>query len=137
MVARFSSDVPVPSFQASWQDGSDQGAFYWPYFYGMAIVGMDIIPTLTFQMLPVMKPFLARLGGRLAIQNQFIVAMLKFLYLYSSQVASCSNSNPPLPLSKPRTTAGLGGSTGCPIRLETRRSRVQPPPRSATFCHGD
>ena len=33
--------------------------------------------------------------------------------------------------------AGLGGSVGCAIRLETRRSRVQPPPRSATFFHGD
>ena len=33
--------------------------------------------------------------------------------------------------------AGLGGSVGCAIRLETRRSRVQPPPRSATFFRGD
>ena len=29
--------------------------------------------------------------------------------------------------------AGLGGSLGCAVRLETRMSRVQPPPRSATF----
>ena len=29
--------------------------------------------------------------------------------------------------------AGLGGSVGSAVRLETRRSRVQPPPRSATF----
>ena len=29
--------------------------------------------------------------------------------------------------------AGLSGSVGCPIRLETRRSRVQPLPWSATF----
>ena len=34
-------------------------------------------------------------------------------------------------------TAGLGGSVGCAVRLETRRSRVQSPPRSATFFHGD
>ena len=33
--------------------------------------------------------------------------------------------------------AGLGGSVGCAVRLETRRSRVQPPPKSATFFHGD
>ena len=33
--------------------------------------------------------------------------------------------------------AGLGGSVGCAIRLETRRSRVQPQPRSATFFRGD
>ena len=33
--------------------------------------------------------------------------------------------------------AGLDGSVGCALRLETRRSRVQPPPRSATFFHGD
>ena len=33
--------------------------------------------------------------------------------------------------------AGLGGSVGCAVRLETKRSRVQPPPRSATFFRGD
>ena len=33
--------------------------------------------------------------------------------------------------------AGLGGSVGCAVRLETRRSRVQPSPRSATFFRGD
>ena len=33
--------------------------------------------------------------------------------------------------------AGLSGSVGCAFRLETRRSRVQPPPRSATFFQGD
>ena len=32
---------------------------------------------------------------------------------------------------------GLGGSVGCAVRLETRRSRVRPPPRSATFFRGD
>ena len=32
---------------------------------------------------------------------------------------------------------GLGGSVGCAVRLETRRSRVQPPLRSATFFRGD
>ena len=33
--------------------------------------------------------------------------------------------------------AGLGGSVGCAVRMETRRSRVQPPPRSATFFRRD
>ena len=33
--------------------------------------------------------------------------------------------------------AGLGGSVGCAIRLETRRLWFQPPPRSATFFCGD
>ena len=33
--------------------------------------------------------------------------------------------------------AGLSGSVGCAVRLETRRSRVQLPPRSATFFCGD
>ena len=33
--------------------------------------------------------------------------------------------------------AGLGGSVGCAVRLETRRSQVQPMPRSATFFRGD
>ena len=32
---------------------------------------------------------------------------------------------------------GLGGSVGCAVQRETRRSRVQPPPRSATFFRGD
>ena len=41
------------------------------------------------------------------------------------------------PKSIPETSAGLGGSVGCAVRLETRRSRVQPPPRSATFFRGD
>ena len=36
-----------------------------------------------------------------------------------------------------KPVAGLGGSVGCAVRLETRRSRVQPPPRSATFFRGD
>ena len=33
--------------------------------------------------------------------------------------------------------ASLSGSVGCAVRLETRRSGVQPPPRSATFFRGD
>ena len=33
--------------------------------------------------------------------------------------------------------AGLGGWVGCAVRLETRRSPVRPPPRSATFFRGD
>ena len=37
----------------------------------------------------------------------------------------------------PAPQAGLGGSVGCAIRLETRRSRVQPLPWSATFFRRD
>ena len=33
--------------------------------------------------------------------------------------------------------ASLGGSVGCAVQLETRRSRVQPPLMSATFFRGD
>ena len=36
-----------------------------------------------------------------------------------------------------KNIAGLGGSVGCAVRLETRRSRVQPPTRSATLFRGD
>ena len=36
-----------------------------------------------------------------------------------------------------QSRVGLGGSVGCAVRLETRRSRVQPPPRSATVFRGD
>ena len=35
------------------------------------------------------------------------------------------------------TTAGLSGLVGCAVQMETRRSWVQPPLRSATFFHGD
>ena len=31
----------------------------------------------------------------------------------------------------------FGGSVGCAVQLETRRSRVQPLPRSATCFRGD
>ena len=34
-------------------------------------------------------------------------------------------------------SVGLGGSVGCAVGLETRRSRVQPLPKSATFFRGD
>ena len=37
----------------------------------------------------------------------------------------------------PYILAGLGGSFGSAVQLETRRSWVQPPPRSATFFRGD
>ena len=36
-----------------------------------------------------------------------------------------------------RSFAGLGVSVGYTVRLETRRLRVQPPSRSATFFRGD
>ena len=36
-----------------------------------------------------------------------------------------------------KSEAGLGGTVGCAIRLETRRLRVQPLLRSATFFCGD
>ena len=42
-----------------------------------------------------------------------------------------------LPSMQRAKASGLGGSVGCAVRLETRRSRVQPPPRSATFFRGD
>ena len=54
-----------------------------------------------------------------------------------------SESQPPAEVMRrkdnTRSTAivGLGGSVGCAVRLETRRSRVQPPPRSATFFRED
>ena len=37
----------------------------------------------------------------------------------------------------PWEPADPGGSVGCAVRLETRRSPVQPPSRSATFFRGD
>ena len=35
------------------------------------------------------------------------------------------------------SVVSLDGSVGCAVRLETRRSWDQPPPRSATFFRGD
>ena len=37
----------------------------------------------------------------------------------------------------PILSSHLGGSVGCAVPLETRRSRVQTPPRSVTFFRGD
>ena len=45
--------------------------------------------------------------------------------------------NPIIVIWSTGATAGLGGSVGCTVRLETRRSRVQPMLMSATFFHGD
>ena len=47
---RFPSNVTVPSSQFSWQEGADQGAFYWPYFYPWGswggFSGYDYYPNL-------------------------------------------------------------------------------------------
>ena len=55
-----------------------------------------------------------------------IICVKKFL----RACAKCVDSHHP-------AHADLGGSVGCPVRLEIRRSQVQPPPRSATFFRGD
>ena len=63
-----------------------------------------------------------------------------FVYLYTVHCNSCSvflyiklgrNDKSYLTMVSTvvMTFAGLGGSVGCAVRLETRRSRVQPPPR--------
>ena len=65
-----------------------------------------------------------------------------FFLLHSMKILSTSPPKSKLPLymhfssSKPEK-AGLGGSVGCAVRLETRRSRVQPPLRSVTLFRGD
>ena len=48
-----------------------------------------------------------------------------------------SRKQPTIVHETPFHGAGLGGSVGYAVRLETRRSRVQPPPRSVTFSRGD
>ena len=50
--------------------------------------------------------------------------------LYPESMDECRSN-----LHRHITWAGLGGSVGC--RLETRKSRDQPPPRPATFFCGD
>ena len=74
-------------------------------------------------------------------------AVVMYMYLYGlaftgqpcTLSATVCHQAPPFPLyTRPRARqAGLGGSVGCAVRLETRRSGVQSPPRSATFFHGD
>ena len=56
----------------------------------------------------------SHVGALIQVENKLV---------YSIYMANCE--------------ADLGGSVGCAVRLETRRSRVQPPPRSATFFRGD
>ena len=50
---------------------------------------------------------------------------------------TCTNPDHPVHAQSIILAEGLGGSVWCAVRLETRRSRVQPPPRSATFFRGD
>ena len=64
---------------------------------------------------------------RIAQENKY----LGIFFLFYHRIVCCVFS-----LESPHR-AGLGGSVGCAVRLETRRSRVQPPPRSATFFRGD
>ena len=76
------------------------------------------------------------------------VAYSKFMYSRTSVARTSlgswkfvrdmgSSSHWGLIIAPGQEAAGLDGSVGCAVRLETRRSRVQPPPRSATFFRGD
>ena len=56
---------------------------------------------------------------------------------FSAELLALINGQKWYPLNINILWASLGGSVGCAVRLETRRSRVQPPPRSATFFRGD
>ena len=60
--------------------------------------------------------------------------LVLFYKMYNDIAPSYLSS---LVLRPEQNAAGLGGSVRCAVRLETRRSRVQPPPRSATFFRGD
>ena len=85
MAARFPSDVSVPFFQASWQDGLDQGAFYLPYYYPWGswggYSGYGYYPNFNSSNVTCYEAIPGSSRGSSAIQNQFVVAMLKFLYL--------------------------------------------------------
>ena len=108
MVARFPSDVSVPSFQASWQDGTDQGAYYWPYFYLWGswdgYSGYGYYPNFNFSNVTCYEAIPGSSRGSFSDLKSVRSCNAEIsLSSTSSQVASCSNSNPPLPLSKPRT----------------------------------
>ena len=76
------------------------------------------------------------LRGKYLIYPKYSTLYLLVLKFEQVQFGWVANSVDPyeLPYS---VAAGLAGSVGCAVRLETRRSRVQPPPRSATFFRGD
>ena len=105
MVARFPSDISVPSFQASWQDGTDQGACYWPYFYPWGgYSGYGYYPNFNFSNVTCYEAIPGSSRGSFSdpISVHSCNAEVS-LSSTSSQVASCSNSSPSLPLSKSRT----------------------------------
>ena len=94
------------------------------------------------------EPMLTHKLRNVLIVPQAGIRLLILLYLpkYSDRPAKTSNIDPDQMWHLTRfytvchsssTFDGLGGSVGCAVRLETRRSRVQPPPRSATFFRGD
>ena len=65
-----------------------------------------------------------------------ILDLFKFKIKYGKEL-SCLNTKDIYGKVTNTEIAGLGGSVGCAVRLETRRLRVQPPPRSATFFRED
>ena len=83
---------------------------------------------------PYLDDWLSRNQNSLTLleHRHFIIQLIVNLALIINQEKSDL-----IPSQKFIFIAGLGGSVGCAVRLETRRSRVQPPPRSATFFRGD
>ena len=77
--------------------------------------------------------------SKVAVLHRFYCTWIYLLLeLWAITGSQCSIWLPYYPIfPKYFSFAGLGGSVGCAVRLETRRSWVQHPPRSATFFRGD
>ena len=111
---------------------------------------LDIVPSLYLQ--SALTQHTPRKGGcilDLPCPMSIIPLFCNYLFLFSSSelfsewavmmtfhlfVHPCVNPEPQLFVLH---IPGLGGSVGCAVRLETRGSQVQPPPRSVTFFRGD
>ena len=97
-------------------------ALYYKTNGSISVYTLKIVPLLpdrALQCLP--KSVFMNTLGKYGCQHRKALGLSKMAYIWTVHIF----------------WAGLGGSVGCAVRLETRRSRVQPPPRSATFFRGD
>ena len=83
-----------------------------------------------------------RAGYSVSRSNAICIHTIWILFELNYQISESLNrlhggTVPLFTVSTTKISCGLGGSFGCAVRLEIRRSRVQPPPRSATFFRGD
>ena len=103
-------------------------------FYSFPIwpLGEDFLPAKSFTPLGIALSRNLKTVDTFKLSYGRVYSLSKDYHL-SMPLTKFGHSLPNIPF----LDAGLGGSIGCAVRLETRMSRVQPPPRSATFFRGD